>query len=77
MSSWEKLQLGWLSYDVLAPGQKNTVMLGPVTDTSKSAQAAILLLPDKEVEELTSFEPASGQYFFTLERATTLRMQCP
>jgi immune inhibitor A len=31
MSSWEKLQLGWLGYKVAALGQEKTVMLGPVT----------------------------------------------
>jgi immune inhibitor A len=64
MSSWEKFQLGWLSYEVVQSGQQDTVMLGPVTENSKSAQAAILVLPDKEVEEATSFQPFSGDYFY-------------
>jgi immune inhibitor A len=64
ISSWEKFQLGWLTYEVVSPGEQASVMLGPVTENSKSLQAAIVMLPDKEVETATSFEAYSDEFFY-------------
>ncbi|TFV53747.1 immune inhibitor A domain-containing protein [Blastococcus sp. TF02A_35] len=49
MGAWEKLQLGWLDYEVVRYGQKTEVKLGPATHTTDAAQAVIALLPDREV----------------------------
>ncbi|MGY1672351.1 immune inhibitor A domain-containing protein [Geodermatophilus sp. SYSU D00710] len=49
MGAWEKLQLGWLDYEVVRPGATANVRLGPSTATTKQAQALVVLLPDREV----------------------------
>jgi len=49
MGAWEKLQLGWLNYELLQPGAKADLKLGPSTSNTKQAQALIQLLPDREV----------------------------
>ncbi len=59
LGPWEKLQLGWLDYDVVAPGQSRTLELGPHEYNSDKAQAVAVVLPDKQVRsELGA--PASG-----------------
>ena len=62
MGAWEKLQLGWLDYEVAQAGQRSQHKLGPSTRTSKQAQALVTLLPDKEVEEAVG-EPFAGERF--------------
>ncbi|CCG01273.1 immune inhibitor A domain-containing protein [Blastococcus saxobsidens] len=49
MGAWEKLQLGWLNYELVQPGAKLSTKLGPSTANTKQAQAVIALLPDREV----------------------------
>jgi immune inhibitor A len=49
MDPWSKLQLGWLDYEVVVAGQNKTLDLGPHEYNSKKAQAAVVVLPDKEV----------------------------
>ena len=49
MGTWEKLQLGWLNYEVARAGQKSTHRLGPSTHNTKQAQALITVLPKKQV----------------------------
>ncbi|MFI6681010.1 immune inhibitor A domain-containing protein [Kribbella sp. NPDC050470] len=57
--AWEKLQLGWLDYEVVAAGQNKTVVLGPHEYNSKKAQGLVVTLPKKErVNELVP--PAAG-----------------
>lgn len=56
---WDKLQLGWLDYDVAVAGQQRTFQLGPHEYNSKKAQALAVVLPEKEVTtQLVT--PASG-----------------
>jgi immune inhibitor A len=50
MGAWEKLQLGWLNYEVVRHGQRASTKLGPSTANTKQAQALIALLPDKQVQ---------------------------
>src|SRR5919112_2693188 len=40
MGAWEKLQLGWLDHEVVAPG---------ATANTRQAQALVAVLPDREV----------------------------
>jgi immune inhibitor A len=47
MGPWEKLQLGWLDYDVARPGQTSSHDLGPSYHATKMAQAVIAILPKK------------------------------
>jgi immune inhibitor A len=50
LSAWDKLQLGWLDYEVIAPGQNRVLNLGPHEYNSKKAQAAVVVLPEKQVD---------------------------
>ncbi|WP_156104037.1 immune inhibitor A domain-containing protein [Shewanella mangrovi] len=63
MGAWEKLQLGWLNYEVAASGAKSEHKLGPATANTKQAQALIVLLPNKQVES-TIGTPFAGDYFW-------------
>jgi immune inhibitor A len=47
--AWEKLQLGWLDYAVVAPGQRKTVRLGPAETNTRYDEAIVAVLPDKQV----------------------------
>lgn len=49
MGAFEKLQLGWLNYELAYAGEKSEHKLGPVESNTKQAQAVIVVLPDKEV----------------------------
>ena len=46
MGAWEKLQLGWLKYDVAHAGQTSQHKLGPSAYNTQHAQALITVLPD-------------------------------
>ena len=46
---WDKLQLGWLDYEVAVAGQKKTYKLGPHEYNSKKAQGLAVVLPSKQV----------------------------
>ncbi|MER6689312.1 immune inhibitor A domain-containing protein [Streptomyces minutiscleroticus] len=49
MNAWDKLQLGWLNYDVAQAGKKSTHTLGVAEYNTKNKQALVVELPDKEV----------------------------
>ncbi|MDQ1045937.1 immune inhibitor A domain-containing protein [Streptomyces sp. V4I2] len=49
MNAWDKLQLGWLDYDVAKAGAKSTHTLGVAEYNTKNPQALIVQLPDKKV----------------------------
>ncbi len=78
---WDKLQLGWLDYEVAVAGQKKTYQLGPHEYNSKKAQALAVVLPNKKVVSALP-TPATGtkQWWSgtgddltsTLTRSTTL-----
>ena len=61
ISAWEKLQLGWLDYEVVRTGEKKTLQLGPEEYNSATAQAAVVVLPKKVVTN-TLVTPAAGSY---------------
>ncbi|WP_091300644.1 immune inhibitor A domain-containing protein [Micromonospora halophytica] len=48
LGAWNKLQLGWLDYEVIVAGQKRTLELGPQEYNSAKAQAAVVVLPQRE-----------------------------
>ena len=51
MNAWDKLQLGWLDYNLLRPGDKKaSLKLGPAEATTKQDQAVVVVLPDKPVD---------------------------
>ncbi len=49
MNAWDKLQLGWLDYDVAKAGTKSVHTLGVSAYNTKNPQALIVQLPDKAV----------------------------
>ena len=52
LGAWDKLQLGWLDYEVVAAGQTaRTLDLGPQEyNTAKAAGASSCVLPKKTVD---------------------------
>jgi immune inhibitor A len=63
MGAWEKFQLGWLNFATVRPGKKANLALGPAEWNSKLAQAAFVLLPDKQVP-LELGTPYEGSMFY-------------
>ena len=64
MNAWDKLQLGWLDYNLLRPGDKKaSFKLGPAEATTKQDQAVVVVLPEKPVDfELG--QPYAGSKFY-------------
>jgi immune inhibitor A len=64
MGAWEKLQLGWLNYEVYGAGAKASTKVGPSTANTKQAQALIAKLPAKKytVDIGTPYEGADFWY---------------
>lgn len=48
LSAWDKLQLGWLDYEVVVAGQDRTLDLGPHEYNTDKAQGVVVVLPDKQ-----------------------------
>ena len=57
--AWDKLQLGWLNYEVVGHGQFGSVKLGPAETNTKQAQAVIVPLPPDQ-NEFYLYDPAVG-----------------
>ncbi len=50
LGAWEKLQLGWLDYDVAEAGKPSSHRLGPAEGTTRNGkQGLVVVLPDKSV----------------------------
>jgi immune inhibitor A len=49
LGAWNKLQLGWLDYEIVVAGQKKTMTLGPQEYNSKKPQGVVMVLPKKTV----------------------------
>jgi immune inhibitor A len=49
LSAWDKIQLGWLDYEIVVAGQNRTLKLGPHEYNTAKAQGALVVLPDKNV----------------------------
>jgi immune inhibitor A len=45
LSAWDKLQLGWLNYELTSAGKFSTHRLGPAETNTKQAQAVVVSLP--------------------------------
>lgn len=60
LGPWEKLQLGWLDYQVVSPGESGEYVLSPAaTQVTDQAQAVIVDVPDEAIET-TYTAPNSG-----------------
>ncbi|WP_020580195.1 immune inhibitor A domain-containing protein [Actinopolymorpha alba] len=61
MGAWEKLQLGWLDYEVVSPDRRSTTVLGPAAESTANPQALVVPLPKEQV--VTEYNtPYSGAY---------------
>ena len=50
LGAWEKLQLGWLDFDVAEAGKASSHRLGPAEGTTRNGkQGLVVVLPDKSV----------------------------
>jgi immune inhibitor A len=49
LSAWDKLQLGWLDYEIVPAGTERRLVLGPHEYNSRKPQGVVVPLPDKEV----------------------------
>ncbi|ADB33728.1 M6 family metalloprotease domain protein [Kribbella flavida DSM 17836] len=49
LGAWDKLQLGWLDYEIVRAGQNKTLELGPHEYNSAKAQGLVVTLPKKPV----------------------------
>jgi immune inhibitor A len=63
LSAWDKLQLGWLDYEVTVAGQNRTLDLGPHEYNTERPQGVVTVLPDKEVTSDYG-EPFAGERFW-------------
>jgi immune inhibitor A len=59
LGAWDKLQLGWLDYEIVKAGQTKTLDLGPHEYNSAKAQGVVVVLPQKDVTT-TLPKPAAG-----------------
>jgi immune inhibitor A len=66
MGAWEKLQLGWLKYDVAHAGVASQHKLGPSTFNTANAQALLTMLPDRIIG------PYAGSSFYYSGSAANL-----
>ncbi|MET0134246.1 MAG: immune inhibitor A domain-containing protein [Kibdelosporangium sp.] len=47
LSAWDKLQLGWLDYEVVVAGQDKKIDIGPHEYNTDKAQGVVVVLPDR------------------------------
>jgi immune inhibitor A len=62
MGALEKLQLGWLNYEVAFAGKKSEHKLGPAGSNTKQAQAVIVVLPERP-RDVPIYDPLAGSSF--------------
>jgi M6 family metalloprotease-like protein len=62
MGAWEKLQLGWLDYEVAQAGVESTHVLGPAYHATKQAQALVDELPDDAAGNARFYIAENRQY---------------
>jgi immune inhibitor A len=65
MGPWEKLQLGWLDYEVAEAGVSSEHKLGPSYHATKQAQALITVLPQHTVVEEFGDAAEGEDYFYS------------
>jgi len=66
MTAWERLQLGWLDYRNINPGDRLTkLILGPTAFNNTSEQAAVINLHDKLVSKNVGAPYAGSKYYYS------------
>ena len=48
MMAWDKLQLGWLNYEIAVSGKHSSHKLGPAETNTKQAQGLVVVLPPEK-----------------------------
>ncbi|MGB7817998.1 MAG: immune inhibitor A domain-containing protein [Ornithinibacter sp.] len=71
MGNYEKWFLGWLDYDVVQPGEKKTLKLGPAEHRTKKSQGAFVVLPDRVVP-VDLGDPYAGDAYYYSEKGNDL-----
>lgn len=61
LGAWEKLQLGWLDYEIVPAGTQRTLQLGPHEYNSTKPQGVVVPLPPKKITTQLG-APASGSF---------------
>ena len=71
-TAWEKLQLGWLNYDVAFAGVPNQrFTLGPSERNSTAAQGLVVILPDRHVKTEVG-DPFAGSWFYNSDNGNDI-----
>ncbi len=68
LGAWNKLQLGWLDYEIVVAGQKRTLKLGPEEYNTAKPQAAVVVLPEKEVTSTSARRTPATQAVLLRQR---------
>jgi len=81
LGAWDKMQLGWLAYEVVPQGVRRTLNLGPHEYNSSSAQAVVTPIaqrpvvtdyPDPPQGAKTWWSGSGDDYSATMSRSLTL-----
>ena len=65
LGAWNKMQLGWLDYEIVPAANKRTLKLGPEEFNTADAQAAVVVLPDKQVTRQLGAPFAGAKQYFS------------
>ncbi|MER7418775.1 immune inhibitor A domain-containing protein [Micromonospora peucetia] len=68
LGAWNKLQLGWLDYEVVVAGQKRTMTLGPQEYNTNEAQGVVVVLPKRDYTFDHGAPFAGSKQFFSGNR---------
>ena len=86
LGAWNKLQLGWLDYETLVAGTETggnrTLKLGPEEFNTENPQAAVVVLPKKEIFTQIGAPAAGAQQWYSgtgnnLENTMTRQVALP
>ncbi|GAA3393165.1 immune inhibitor A domain-containing protein [Cryptosporangium minutisporangium] len=82
LGAWEKLQLGWLDYEIAVPGASRRFTLGPAEYTTDDPQALLVVLPKKRVTTPLPAPPQGRRSWWSstddeLDATLTRRLRLP
>ena len=65
MGIWEKVQLGWLNYQIAYAGRRTDVKIGPMETNTKQAQGLFVVLPQKTVVKDIGDAYAGDHFYYS------------
>jgi immune inhibitor A len=71
LSAWDKLQQGWLDYEIVLANQKKKLELGPHEYNSNKAQGVVVVLPQKQVTDEYG-DPFEGEHMWWSDKGDNL-----